>query len=109
MFHYVMFMAYFYFYIFWYGWVVVLGRFALDRFSPRLGSTVVQGLDSLIVIVGLAMLALAWRRADHAARSYGNRDLSLLQAHRAAGALLGVDLSYLPLVGHFFGSERDQG
>jgi len=64
-------------------------------------------VDFLIVVYGLAGLALAWRRADHAARSCGNRDLSLLQAHQAAGALLRVDLSFLPMVGHLFGGERD--
>ena len=100
--------VFFYFYQIWYLGVCAVIKLLLDLVLPEGGLGEIPLLN--LVYGGLVIFAfvVASRRSYHAARAYGNQDLSFLEAHQVAGALIRTDLAFLPIVGHLFGGERDR-
>ena len=101
-------MLYSYFYLIWYVGLVIVAKFLVELLLPQGGLAEILPLRVVFGVLLIGALAAALRRGHHAAQAYGERDLSLLQAHNVAGALLRTELAFLPIVGHLFGGERDQ-
>lgn len=101
-------MAYFMVYFMFLGAAIALAQLLLDRLLPVLGVNEAPAVRLILAVVLFAGIGVAYRRGHHAAVAYGNRDLSLLEAHYAAGAALRAELACLPMVGHLFGGERDK-
>jgi hypothetical protein len=70
----------------------------LRQYLDRSG---VLKLIFLILFVLYAML-LPGYRAKLAANAYGERDMSLIEAHSVSGAIVRAHMSYLPIIGRFY-------
>ncbi len=78
----------------------------LDLILPEDGFSSYPAVQFILAVpIGVAFL-VAGRRAYLAAQAYGCRDMTLLQAHEAAGAAMRAELSFLPLVGRIFGGDK---
>ncbi len=87
-----------------FGWiytVVYVGLFSvlLLILIPRVPHLEWLGL------VGIALFILASYRAKLAADAYARGGTGLLEAHTIAGAQLRANLSFLPVIGRFFGGD----
>ncbi len=95
------------FYLTWYAGALALCAVALDKVLPKGGIASIPPLQLVFFGLFLGALFVSGRRAYHAAQAYGERNMSFWEAHTVAGALMKAELSYLPLVGQFFGGNDE--
>ncbi len=59
-----------------------------------------------VLLVVAYVFVLPGYRAKLASEAYGERDMGFWEAHAVSGAILKTHLSFLPVIGKFFGDKK---
>jgi len=94
-----------YFTVYFGGFVFII--FLLQRVVPHSVSSNALG-QGLVGTIALALLLVASYRARLAAGEFVRGDVGFWRSHLIAGAVLRAHLSYVPLLGRFFGGKNQE-